>query len=106
MEKLKKYWQIILGVVIAIIGAIFFMPNLSKKHKVKQLKNDIKNTEKEIKKVKQQNDELVEKRGNQIEEVNASKQKVAELEKKMAALKQRESDDVDAAKEHLKNLGK
>lgn len=102
-NTIKKYWLLILGGIVTMIGFIF--------------KDDIRESLiQEVELQKKRNDDELSKNEQKIEQVKEQKQKIlSEIEQSKEEIKKLESekenievnnDDVEDAKERLRQIGK
>lgn len=104
-EFLKKYW----GIIVAVLGAIFVGVTMSKnsqnRKEKRKIKKDIKETDKKIKNIQQEKEVVNQQRDVIAKEIKKSEVKVNVLKEKLENVNNNDT-DVEAAVNHLKNIGK
>lgn len=104
-EFLKKYW----GIIVAVLGAIFVGATMSKnsqnRKEKRKIKKDIKETDKKIKNIQQEKEVVNQQRDVIAKEIKKSEIKVDTLKEKLENVNNNDT-DVEAAVNHLKNIGK
>lgn len=106
METLKKYWHIIATFIAGILAYIFFVQQPSKdRKKVKQLKDEIKDSENKENELETKISNVEKKRKTAEKKIKDGKKKVKDLEKQINEVKANDT-DIKEATEFLKDFAK
>lgn len=111
---MMKYWKLITGVVLGVIGFLLYKKYADKNNNAQALpvdvvKDDIKAVDVKIEEVKEQKAKVEEAKAEVKEEIKKSKQKSAEVKEQIAAVEKNESVEsvtADEAAEYLKKFSK
>ena len=101
MKTIKKYWAIIAGVILAIIGAIFVSDKLNKK-KIEKTDKKLDDNNKKIDQLQGKTEAIEEQRVEVKEEIQETKTEIEELQTAKDEL-QIEEKPVEEAKQNILN---
>jgi peptidoglycan hydrolase CwlO-like protein len=95
MKMIKKYWTIIVGLILTIIGAIFVSDKLNKK-KIEKTDKQLKDNNKQIDQLQGKTEIIEDQRKEIKQDIQETKQTIAELQDAKSNIKPNELPVVEA----------